>query len=48
VLASGGYPWTIVRVDDRERYLTSLDALSVEDNPMPFLDLLVESVAASS
>ncbi|MCB0879978.1 MAG: Fic family protein [Thermoleophilia bacterium] len=47
MLASGGYPWTIVRVDDRDRYLAGLDALSVEDDPVPFIELLAECVAGA-
>ncbi len=44
MLAAGGYPWTIVRVDDRERYLSALEALSVDDDPVPFATLLGERV----
>lgn len=30
-LASGGYPWAIVRVDDREEYMRAQEAASVND-----------------
>lgn len=46
MLASGGYPWTIIPADDRDRYLSTLDALSVDDDPIPFAKLLAERVAA--
>ena len=32
LLASGGYPWTVVRVDDRDAYLASLERASVEQD----------------
>ena len=46
MLASGGYPWTIIPVDQRQRYMQSLESASVEQNIKPFaefLALLVES-----
>ena len=36
MLASGGYPWTVIRVDDRGAYLAALEAASVESNIGPF------------
>ena len=32
MLASGGYPWTVIRVEDRTSYLNSLESASVEGN----------------
>jgi Fic family protein len=29
MLASGGYPWTVIRVEDREAYLGALDRASI-------------------
>lgn len=36
MLASGGYPWTIIRVEDRDEYLRTLDAASLEQKIRPF------------
>ncbi|HUI58576.1 MAG TPA: Fic family protein, partial [Steroidobacteraceae bacterium] len=36
MLASGGYPWTVVRVEDRARYLRALDSASIDLNIEPF------------
>jgi hypothetical protein len=30
MLASGGYPWTVIRVEDRAPYLSALDRASIE------------------
>jgi hypothetical protein len=44
MLASGGYPWTVVRVEDRTRYLACLETASVEMNVGPFAAFLAERV----
>lgn len=44
MLASGGYPWTIVRVDDRPAYLSALDDASIRGNAGPFARLLADQV----
>jgi hypothetical protein len=44
MLASGGYPWTVIRVDDRESYLAALDAASVEGQIRPFAKFVAERV----
>ena len=31
MLVSGGYPWTVVRVDERARYMAVLEAASTQD-----------------
>jgi fido (protein-threonine AMPylation protein) len=36
LLASGGYPWTIVRVEHRTEYMAALEQASVEGNIAPF------------
>ena len=35
-LASGGYPWTVIRVEDRDEYLHALDRASISLNIAPF------------
>lgn len=46
MMASGGYPWTIVPLEARADYMAALEAASVEKNIVPFaqfLDALVRS-----
>jgi hypothetical protein len=44
MLASGGYPWTVVRVEDRDRYLAGLESASVHMDVRPFASFLAERV----
>jgi hypothetical protein len=46
MLASGGYPWTIIRVDWRDRYMAALDAASARGDIGPFAQLLADAVQA--
>jgi hypothetical protein len=36
MLASGGYPWTVIRVEDRTQYLNALDRASIDLDIVPF------------
>lgn len=36
MLASGGYPWTVIPVEEREAYMKSLETASVEEDIEPF------------
>jgi len=47
MLASGGYPWTVVRVEDRARYLHALDRASIDLNIAPIAAFLAERVGWS-
>ena len=47
MLASGGYPWTIIRVQDRSAYLAALESASVEQDIEPFARFVAEQVARS-
>jgi len=38
--ASGGYPWTIVRMKSRDQYMAALEAASVGGDIKPFAILL--------
>ena len=40
MLASGGYPWTIVPVDRRDDYMSALESASVDQNIVPFAQFL--------
>ena len=44
MLASGGYRWTIIRLEHRETYLNSLEQASVENNIRPFAAFMAESM----
>ncbi len=48
MLASGGYPWTVVRVEDRVRYLRALDSASIDLNIEPFATFLAARMAWSA
>lgn len=36
MLASGGYPWTVIPVEERDRYMEALEAASVNQDIKPF------------
>jgi hypothetical protein len=44
MLASGGYPWTIIPVEKRDDYMQSLEAASVDQNIQPFTKFLAALV----
>ncbi len=44
MLASGGYPWTVVRIRDRKSYLSALDRASIEMDIHPFTTFIVRRV----
>jgi Fic family protein len=44
MLASGGYPWTVIRVEDRDAYLKALDHASIDMNIEPFARFIAERV----
>jgi Fic family protein len=44
MLASGGYPWTVIPLAQRTRYMTALEAASVARDIRPFAELLGELV----
>jgi hypothetical protein len=47
MLASGGYPWTVIRVMDRDAYLSALDRASIDMNIRPFALFIAERVRVS-
>ena len=47
MLASGGYPWTVIRVEDRDAYLVALESASVGQDIEPFAEFVAERVAWS-
>lgn len=47
MLASGGYPWTVIRVEDRSTYLAALESASTAQDIKPFARFIAERVAWS-
>jgi Fic family protein len=45
MMASGGYPWTIVPVDRRTDYMAALESASVDQDIKPFATFLSDLVA---
>ena len=46
LLASGGYPWTVIPVEEQDAYMTALEEASVGQNIRPFTDFLAQLVNA--
>jgi Fic family protein len=44
MLASGGYPWTVIRVEDRNAYLDALDRASIHTDIKPFAEFIAQRV----
>jgi fido (protein-threonine AMPylation protein) len=44
MLAAGGYPWTVIRVEDRDAYMAALESASVHMNIGPFAAFIAERV----
>jgi hypothetical protein len=48
MLASGGYPWTVIRVECRADYMTALEEASVRHDIRPFTRFVMAEMAASA
>ncbi len=46
MLASGGYPWTVVPLEGRNDYMVALEEASVNQNIKPFAEFLATLVRA--
>ncbi len=46
MLAGGGYPWTVVPLEERNTYMAALEEASVGQNIVPFTDFLAKLVDA--
>lgn len=46
MLASGGYPWTVIPVEERKAYMAALEAASVDNDIGPFTEFLAKLVRA--
>ena len=47
MLASGGYPWTVVRVEHRQPYMDALEAASVGQDIAPFAAFIAAQMPSS-
>ena len=47
MLASGGYPWTVIRIEDRDLYLAALESASIDQDIGPFARFVADRVAWS-
>lgn len=48
MLAGGGYPWTVIPLEERDDYMAALEAASVDQNIIPFTDFLARLVEGST
>jgi hypothetical protein len=44
MLASDGYPWTVIQVEDRHSYLDALDRASIDADIKPFAAFIAQRV----
>ena len=47
MLASGGYPWAVIQVEDRDDYLAVLESASIDQDIGPFAKFVADRVAWS-
>jgi len=45
MLASGGYPWTVIQVSERSEYLDALNSASLNMDIAPFTAFIAKSMA---
>ena len=48
MLASGGYPWTVIRVEDRTAYLQALESASIDGDIRPFATFIAQRVTRAA
>ena len=44
MLAAAGYPWTVIKVDNRAAYMAALEAASVHEDIVPFAKFLADAL----
>jgi Fic family protein len=47
MMAAGGYPWTVVQVDQRDTYMAALEQASVTEDIEPFARFLSSLVVGA-
>lgn len=48
MLAAGGYPWVVIRVDDRDEYMRALESASVSDDLSIFAGFIASQIVRSA
>jgi Fic family protein len=48
MLASGGYPWTVIRIEKRSDYMAALEAASSRGEIRPFAEFIASSMQANA
>ena len=48
MLASGGYPWTVIRLEQRAQYMAALEAASVGGNIKPLAKFIAREMRAGT
>jgi Fic family protein len=48
LLAAGGYPWTVIRVDDRDEYMHALESASVGDDLSIFARFIAAQIVRAT
>jgi len=48
MMAAGGYPWTVIPVQARDRYMAALESASVDQEIAPFASFLAEHVGKAA
>lgn len=46
MLASGGYPWTVIRVENRAQYFAALEKASTERDVVPLVQFIASEMRA--
>ena len=46
MLASGGYPWTVIPAEERDNYMNALEIASVDQDIKPFAEFVAWLVVA--
>lgn len=44
MLASGGYPWTVIRLTQRDTYMYALEQASVHKDIKPFAEFIAQEM----
>lgn len=48
MLASGGYPWTVVKMKRRASYINSLETAHTDGNIKPFVRFIIKEIEMTS
>ena len=48
LLAAGGYPWTVIRVETRDEYMQALEQASVHDNLSVFAGFVADQIVLAA